>query len=757
MAPVAASLHAAPQRQAMMAPRGVSGLPPRAAPAAASALASRHTLLRKPQSSHTGRATTTFSTGMPEPNTSPAPRAVRASVVADKVAGIAPVPTAEAPSQPKTSADGDAVPSIFKRNAERFHDKTALLDPHKEKGIKVTYGELWSSMTQLAAGLRSMGLEAGECVSLFSENSSRWIVADQAVHLCGCADAVRGSSAPLDEMDYIMSHSRSSGLVVQDKDALKKVAPALVREGAASLRFVVVLWGSRADVDAVSESSGLKAAGVKLVTYDEALAAGGAQLSGGAAFEPAVVGRSDMATLVYTSGTTGHPKAVTLTHGNLLYQIENLGTFLPVCADDSALSLLPPWHIYERATSYYILSTGATQVYSNIRRFKDDLSKYKPDYFVCVPLVLDTLHSKVMANLRSKPEVARNVAMTLINASQAYVRARRTANGLDVRFARSPVPLLETVMATLLSLLLAPLHALAQRLVFAKVREAVGIRYNVISGGGALAPHLDDFYEAMGLEVLNGWGLSETSPVLACRVSSRMRQDARPNTRGSIGFEIPGTQVRVVDVDTLRDVPDGTPGLLLARGPGVMQGYLADEASTAKAFRAGDGWFDTGDLGWRAPQGVAGSKMAGCIVLTGRAKDTIVMASGKNVEPEPIESAIQCSGLVKHAILLGQDKRELGALVFPDEDAVESLAATRGGGAPPSDAELHGMLLAEVARLNQARVDYQSFEHISRVALARTPLSVEDGTLTRTMKPRRPEIFKAYKPQIDALLAQLRG
>ncbi|KAG1659137.1 hypothetical protein FOA52_013806 [Chlamydomonas sp. UWO 241] len=307
-----------------------------------------------------------------------------------------------------------------------------------------------------------------------------------------------------------------------------------------------------------------------------------------------------------------------------------------------------------------------------------------------------------MSNLRTLPGVRKAVAMALLAASQTYVRARRTIEGTALRYARAPPPPWQLLMATLLATLLAPLHALAQKLVFAKVRDAVGIKQTVISGGGALAPHLDDFYEALGLEVLNGWGLSETSPVLACRTGVQAARG--PNVRGAIGKEMPGTSLRVVDPETLTDVADGALGLILARGPGVMQ-------------------------------------------------DTIVMASGKNVEPEPIEGALQCSPLVRHAILLGQDKRELGALIFADEDAIAAM----GADAPQTPAQLEELLSAEVAKLNSARPDYQTCEHVAHVGVVRSPLSVEDFTLTRTMKPRRPEIARVYAKETAALLKRLRG
>eukprot|EP00775_Hariotina_reticulata_P004816 gene4816-5063_t len=496
----------------------------------------------------------------------------------------------------------------------------------------ITSMELNELILSYSAGLKAHGLQQGDRVCLFAESSSRWLVADQGVLMCGAADAVRGSSSPVEELSFILSHSSSVALVLQDRATLLKLLPC---------------------------------------------------------------SRQSLATVVYTSGTTGHPKGVVLSHGNLAYQVDHLDYFLQVAAGDASLSLLPPWHIYQRTVSYYLYHRGAREVFTSLKHFRDDLTTHPPDHFVCVPLVLDTLYNKVMVKLKSEATgIKRHIVSALLSASNAFIVARRLLQGRDLRYAVRPAGAASKLVALLTAALLAPVYALAQKLLFSKVRAALGIRKTVVSGGGSLAAHLDLFYEAVGLPVLNGWGLTETSPVLACRRSSA-------NVRGSVGLPVPGTQLVVVNPNTHLPVPDGQPGLLLAAGPGVTSGYLDDAVATDKAFV--DGWFDTGDLGWRAPAGVAGSHMAGHIVLTGESAD------GHNIEPQPIEDALQRSTYIKHVVLVGQDKRELGALVFPDEEVI------------------------------------------------RSPLSVESGTLTRTMKPRRQQIMQVYEHQVEQLLRKLRG
>ncbi|GLC36919.1 hypothetical protein PLESTB_000178300 [Pleodorina starrii] len=645
---------------------------------------------------------------------------------------------------------------IWSRNADRYGSLMAVRDPHQEGSPELTFRQLYDTMQDFAAGLHQLGVVKHDKVALFSENSSHWLVADGAIMACGAAGVVRGATAPPEELLYIAQHSGAVGLVVQDGAALGKlVAAGQAHERAQepnplrALRFVVLLWGE-ADPAHAAELA------CPVLSYSAVLRSGEAARGAGG-FTPAAVSPQDLATLVYTSGTTGHPKGVMLSHANLTYQVNNLSHFLAVQPGDRVLSLLPPWHIYERTCSYFVLGSGGHQVYTNIRRLRDDLTVFPPDHFVCVPLVLDTLHSRVRQRLAAGPAHRAAIASALLAVGAAYVRARRVATGLSVQHA---LPVAEgglvglarrwaaVLGAALLTALLTPLHWLARKLVYGKIREALGVRKTVVSGGGSLASHLDDFYETLGLPVLNGWGLTETSPVLACRRAEPSGQ----NVRGSVGVPTPGTQLRVVDPETLEPLPEGRQGLVLARGPGVMAGYFRDEAATAKAFRAGDGWFDTGDLGWVAPSGVPGSSCSGHLVLTGRAKDTIVLSSGKNVEPQPIEDAVAASSLIKHVVLVGQDKRELGALVWPDEDALAAAPE-----ASLTAEELEARMTEEVSSLNSARPDYHVFEHVAHVAVVRTPLSVEDGTLTRTMKPRRPEIMKRHATAAEALLARLRG
>ncbi|MEW5313818.1 MAG: hypothetical protein WDW38_005355 [Sanguina aurantia] len=705
-------------------------------------------------------------------------------------------------------------------NADRIGDFTALEDPHRKPAEALTFREAYESMCCFAAGLQSLGLQKGERVCLFSENSPRWLVADQGIMMNGAADAVRGATAPADELSYITTQSGAVGLVLQDEDTLVKLLAKMRQQQdespphppsessthqqpthqpshtqadssqhhtdtasqhdgvqqassqqappnspshaqqhtngapAASslpfpasppvepasqpilalqhLKFVVLLYPSARPSSPAVQQQLRSSLPCDVLHYGDVLVKGTAASSAmPEGFRPVPCALSDLATLVYTSGTTGLPKAVMLTHGNLMSQIDNLSFFLPgMTPGENVLSILPPWHIYERTVSYFVLGQGCRQVYTNIRRFRDDLASYPPDYFVCVPLLLDTLYNRVMGKLKDGSAFRVALIATLLSATHA-----------------PPAPPLALATAALVATLLTPVHALATQLVFGRVRSALGVKQVAISGGGSLASHLDDFYEAIGLPVLNGWGLSETSPVLACRRALPLQ-----NIRGTVGLPTPGMHLRVVDPESLQDVPDGTAGLILAKGPGVTAGYWANERTTAQAFRAGDGWYDTGDLGWRAPHNIPGSRMGGHIVLTGRAKDTVVMSNGKNVEPQPMEDVFGSSSLIKHAaVVSGGSVDGASATSMRLQQQLKSESWPAG-----MREELEQLLLGEVERLNTSRLGYQEYERVAHVAIVTRPLSIEDDTLTRTMKMRRKQVMDLCAGQASALAAKLR-
>jgi long-chain acyl-CoA synthetase len=287
-----------------------------------------------------------------------------------------------------------------------------------------------------------------------------------------------------------------------------------------------------------------------------------------------------------------------------------------------------------------------------------------------------------------------------------------------------------------------PLHALASALIWPKLRRQLsgGQLAYPISGGGAIAPHIDAFFEAVGIELLVGYGLTETSPVISCRRPWR-------NIRGSSGLPMPGTEFRIVDPDTGVALGYRERGLVLVRGPQVMGGYLGKPEATEKVLDS-DGWFDTGDLGMLLPDG--------SVALTGRAKDTIVLSSGENIEPGPLEEALVASPLIEQVMLVGQDQRQLGALIVPRAEAIFAWATTQdldvGSdlGGNPGDPALLRLLMRECNRLLKQRTGARGDERLAGVVLVE-PFSIENGLLTQTLKQRRDRITARDSVLIEGL------
>ena len=612
----------------------------------------------------------------------------------------------------------------------QYGDAVALVAPHdSEDKQTVSFSALRQRIDQAAAGFAALGLGGGEVVALFAENGPRWLVADQGLMRCGAANAVRGSSAPVEELRYILADSGSVGLVVESAALLARLG--LDGEACQRLRFVVLLEGEAPAAPGP--------ANLPCLSWTSFMAQGAA-----APPPPAPSGgEGRLATLLYTSGTTGEPKGVPLSHGNLLHQVRSLGALVDPKPGDEVLSVLPIWHAYERSVEYFLLSCGCRQTYTTLRNFKNDLQRVRPHYMVSVPRLWEAILSGFEDALAAMPPGRQRLLRAALANSRAFHTARRTARDLTL----APEAPATRLRAQVESLARWPAEALAAAQLWPRMRQQLvgGRLRTAISGGGALAPYVDGFFEAVGIELLVGYGLTETSPVLTCR-----RQWA--NRRGSAGQPLAETSLRIVDPESRRTLAIGERGLVLARGPQVMAGYWGKPEATAKVLD-GEGWFDTGDLGLLLADGT--------LVLTGRAKDTIVLSSGENIEPGPLEDALAALPMVEQLMVVGQDRRQLGLLLVPKAEALAAWASAQGlpeykgseageAGPLPADPALLKALSREFNRVLAARAGSRPDERLAGVAVV-TPFTIENGLLTQTLKQRRDRIAKRDAAAIEAL------
>jgi long-chain acyl-CoA synthetase len=607
---------------------------------------------------------------------------------------------------------------------DRLHgDAVALEAPHAHPPETLSFRTLHQRIEQAAAAFASLGVKPGDVVALFAENGPRWLVADQGLMRAGAADAVRGSGAPLEELRYILADSGAVGLVLESGELLGRLA--LSAEALKRLRFVVFLEEERAAAEGP----------VPCLGWSQLLERGAA----GPVPPPPEGGEGRIATLLYTSGTTGQPKGVPLTHANLLHQLRTLGVAVTPRAGDRVLSVLPIWHAYERTAEYFLLSCGCRQTYTTLRHLRGDLHKVRPNYLISVPRLWEALLAGFEEALAAMPAPRQRLLRAALANSRRQAQNRRTALDLTLE----PVPPLRRLTAAIRAGLRWPLHALAAGALWPKVRDQLlgGDLRTAISGGGGLAIHVDGFFEAIGVELLVGYGLTETSPVLTCR---------RPwcNRRGSAGQPLPATSLRIVDPESREPLAPGQRGLVLARGPQVMGGYFHKPEATARVLDA-EGWFDTGDLGRLLPDG--------SLVLTGRAKDTIVLSSGENVEPGPLEEALAASPLVEQVMLVGQDRKQLGALLVPRGETLAEFAGAAGLRAPdpaaPAEPALLRALTRECNRILAARPGSRADERLGGVVLVE-PFTIENGLLTQTLKQRRDRIAARDAAAIAALYGE---
>ena len=623
---------------------------------------------------------------------------------------MTPVSAAATPTVPRTT-----LLDVWQVLAEKFADQIALRDPHAQPVFEISYGQLFRRIQTLAAGLQALGIRCGDRVALFAENSPRWLMADLATLFTGAVNVPRSAVADPAELGYILRHSGSTALIAQDVKTLRRVQPVVQELGLERLLLL-----------SDEEEPGV-------LNFSQWLRKGQEHR-----YEPPQLERSQLATIIYTSGTSGRPKGVMLSHGNLMHQVENLHVVVQPRPGDKVLTILPTWHSYERACEYFLLSQACTLVYTNPRSIKQDLQQEQPHYLVAVPRIWETVYEGIQRQLKEKSPLMQRLIRTLMAASESYVLAGRIARNQSIlHYGVSPWVRLR---ARLQQGLLWPVHRLADALIYRKVRQALGPNFQqAISGGGSLPAYLDLFYEVVGISILNGYGLTETSPVLCAR-----RPDN--NVRGTAGPPLPGTEFRIVDPETRQPLPPGERGLILARGPQVMMGYYNNPEATAKVLSP-DGWFETGDLGWLTPDGQ--------LVITGRAKDVIVLLNGENVEPQPLEDACLQSPYISQIVVVGQDQKKLAALIYPNLDALKAWAAEQG--IPTAEAELlahpqvRALILREVRTRIQERPGYQAHEQIADFRFLPEPLSVENGLLTQTLKIKRNPVAERYAHLIQEM------
>jgi long-chain acyl-CoA synthetase len=585
---------------------------------------------------------------------------------------------------------------LFYRSVDTYRKPEHL--KHKKDGAwhAISSEELRAAVEQVSMGLRCLGTGPGDRVAILSENRPEWAFADLAVLCTGAADATIYATLTAPQVQYILADSEAGVVFVSSAAQAAKVAE--VRAQLPHLRHVV--------------------------RFDEAPAAGTMSLEElrqkgreALASDPDAVRRraaevraDDLATLIYTSGTTGDPKGVMLSHGNLLHNVLAAEKVFPMVDHEwTALSFLPLCHSFERTAGHnFMLHRGVTIAYAeSVEKVPENMQEVRPHIMCSVPRLYEKMYARVNEKVASDPPLRQRIFRWAIGVG------RET-------FAH-------TVARTEPGALLKLQFSLADKLVFSKIKARTGGRLQLfISGGAPLAREIAEFFGAAGMLVCEGYGLSETSPVITCNRPGAVRP-------GTVGLPLEHVEVRIA--------PDGE---ILTRGPHVMKGYFKREEATAEVIEK-DGFFHTGDIGFLDPDGF--------LVITDRKKDIIVTSGGKNIAPQPIENHLKAHKLFAEVVMIGNRRSFAAALVVPAFEALEAWARQAGldVGGREELVRRPEVLAHYQALVNEMTKDLAQFEKIKKIALVAREFSQESGELTPTLKVKRRVVEERYKPMIDAM------
>jgi long-chain acyl-CoA synthetase len=625
----------------------------------------------------------------------------------------------------------DTLVRRFRDVVERYGDKTALLSKDNDSGFRAyTYRQLYAFVRDLSSGLAELGVSRGDHVAILSDNRKEWIITDLALLTLGAIDVPRGSDSTADEFAYILAHADCRIAFVENAVQGQKVA-LYNKEKIPGLEILI-------SYDAPGD---LQIPGVRILAFDDILSEGAKRPEADSFFQAALEeGRTgDVVTIIYTSGTTGEPKGVVLTNRSYIFQLDRIYDFIPIKPGERFFSVLPAWHSYERAIEYMVINRGASIIYSKPigAIMLADMAVTKPQWMTSVPRIWEAIKASILRNVNKGTSIKKSLFYLFLTIGQTHSELSAMVRGLMPQF-RKRSKIVDFAIAIIPFLILTPFKLLGDLLVFGQIRQKLGGSFRAgVSGGGALPGHVDRFFQAAGVRILEGYGLTETAPVLSVRRYS----SPVPNTIGPL---LPDIDYRIIDNEGALVHP-GKKGVLYVKSEQIMEGYYKRPEATAEVLK--DGWLNTGDI--------AVMTHGGELKILGRAKETIVLLGGENIEPVPIEEQLTQSVLIDQTMVVGQDQKFLGALIIPDTQAMEREALERGisyvsAEELAEDPEIIGIFHDEIQSLVNGAKGFKHFERIFRFRLLPNPFEV-GRELTHTMKIRRSVVSDLYSREIREL------
>jgi long-chain acyl-CoA synthetase len=585
--------------------------------------------------------------------------------------------------------------AMFRAVSQKFPEKTAYMFKSEGSYQSRTFKEVRTMVEQLAAGLKQLGAEQEDKILLLSENRMEWALADYAILTLG------GISVPIyptllpSHIEFIINNSEGKIILVSGDHQLQKVRE--IKNKISRIKQIIIMEGE---------------GGKDILKWKEVLQKGQEYLQKNPDFinqNLAKIKREHLASIIYTSGTTGVPKGVMLTHGNFLSNVEGALEAIHVSEEDVFLSFLPLSHIFERMAGHFLAThCGSTIAYAeNIETVAQNLQEVHPTVMTSVPRFFEKIYARVLDSLEEGPPTKKKIFMWAIQVGKKANLYKQ--KGLSLQG------------------ILKIKHKIADKLVYSKLRERVGGRARLfVSGGAPLSRDIAEFFNAAGLLLLEGYGLTESSPVITVSRETNFKF-------GSPGLPIVNVEVAITD-----------DGEILTRGPHVMKGYYKNEEDTKEAIDA-EGWLHTGDIGYIDKDGF--------IFITDRKKNIIVTSGGKNIAPQPIENLLVTSKYIEQSVVLGDKRKYCVAFIVPNLENLKVYAEKNNIGYQNEDELIKNTAINQLIRkgIDAVSADLASYETIKKFCLLKDPFTIESGELTPSLKVKRNVVEQRYKSLIDEM------
>ena len=573
--------------------------------------------------------------------------------------------------------------------------KTALSHKVDKVYQDISYATLAERIKHFCLGLTELGMQKGDRVALLSENRPEWAITDLATLAGGGVTVPMFSTLTSAQVEYIVRDSGAKILCVSSERQLQKIKDwdTNVPTG---LQHIVIF-------DELQDDS--------VRTFDQVCELGQQVENGDQAYQQAsdAVEPDDLASIIYTSGTTGDPKGAMLTHSNFMSNVQAATGVVTITPDDIFLSFLPLSHVFERMGGHYLpLSSGATIAYAeSLFTIRQDMQDVRPTIMMSVPRLYEGMHERILRSVKEGSPTKQKIFHWSVGVGSKVSQA--------IQQKKKPSPILSLKASV------------ANKLVFEKLKAVTGGRLRFfVSGGAPLSKAIAEFFHAAGILILEGYGLTETSPVICVNRPDQWKF-------GTVGPMVPGIEMKIAE-----------DGEILSRGPHIMQGYFNKPSDTAEAIDP-DGWFHTGDIGEVDEEGF--------LTITDRKKNILVLSNGKNVAPQPIENQLKQSPYISEIMLLGDQRSTVSALIVPSFDELKEFAAEQQLEAEDIPALLQTQEVQRLIRseINQYSADFADFERVRRFTLVAEEFSEKSGEMTPTLKLKRSVVMENHKAAIDQM------